>query len=72
MTDVSNRDSPATADDERKFAPLCIWCSAPWSDENVSLEIESSGYCETCYSEDRFISITCHECKREMYRKEYV
>jgi hypothetical protein len=31
---------------EPEFKPLCIWCSAPWSDKNVKLEIEGASYCE--------------------------
>jgi hypothetical protein len=30
---------------EPEFKPLCIWCSAPWSDKNVKLEIEGASYC---------------------------
>lgn len=54
------------------FKPKCIWCSAPWSDENISMEVEagidgweSSGY----YAEVEGVKlkIKCHECGKLMY-----
>jgi hypothetical protein len=69
----------AVADEKTEtpeFKPLCIWCSAPWSDDNVQIEIEAEmdGYESTgfyCTAEGT-VSIVCHACKREMYRKEGV
>jgi hypothetical protein len=56
---------------EKPFAPKCIFCSAPWSDDNVELEIEISQGCPTCgAAAEGYVSITYHVCKREMYRKE--
>jgi hypothetical protein len=52
---------------------LCPFCSAPWSEENIKIwDLDSADQCESgrfgppTYS----ISIVCHSCKREMYRKE--
>lgn len=55
------------------FRPLCIWCSAPWDDSNIQLhDLDASDHCASgrFYPEQCTISIVCHECKREMYRKE--
>lgn len=60
---------------EEKFAPKCIWCSAPWSDDNVEIyddEKDSWGsdsmgsFTDVSLS----VSIECHSCKREIYRKD--
>lgn len=52
---------------------LCPFCSTPWSEENVRVwDVDSADQCDSgrfgppTYS----ISIFCHSCKREMYRKE--
>lgn len=52
---------------------LCPFCSAPWSDDNINIyHIE----CSTMYEsgggnpESCTINITCHSCKRDMYRKD--
>jgi hypothetical protein len=55
--------------------PLCPFCSAPWSDDMVSvMDLSSSGGgCETCgYGEEvrATVDITCDECERLIYRKE--
>jgi hypothetical protein len=60
-----------SSDATPKFAPKCIWCSAPWSDDNVKLEMEGS----YCYDSDSsagypVVSISCHECGKLMYQKE--
>jgi hypothetical protein len=53
-----------------EFKPLCIWCSAPWSDKNVKLEIEGASYCSTCGSDGYpVVQIVCHECGKLMYEK---
>lgn len=70
MPDMSDRDR-GERDSNPKFAPLCIWCSAPWSDKNVQVYAVDCGGCPTCGPEiETAIRIFCHECKREMYRKE--
>jgi hypothetical protein len=52
---------------------LCPFCSAPWSEENITLvDADISDECE----DGRFgpptctIIITCHSCKRNLFRKE--
>lgn len=61
--------------DDKKFAPLCIWCREPWSDSNIKAEsIYASEGCDTCGYGSKVtgeIVITCHACKKEMYRKEF-
>ncbi len=55
------------------FRPLCIWCNAEWSDSNIRLhDLDASAHCESgrFYPENCTISIVCHSCGREMYRKE--
>lgn len=71
MTDISTgNETLSTVEIEPKFAPKCIWCNAPWSDENVNLEIEGASYCETCGDSGYpALTITCHACKRLMYEK---
>jgi hypothetical protein len=52
----------------------CIWCSAPWSEENLQVyDVRVSEGCDTCgYGAGATISIDikCHACNRLMYRKE--
>lgn len=67
-------DQPEQTTEIPVFKPLCIWCSAPWSDQNIRFEdaYMSSG-CDTCgYGSvgSATLVIICHECGREMYRKE--
>lgn len=51
---------------------LCPFCSAPWTDENIKVydlayeEYESTGP----YNHEVVIEISCHKCKRLMYKKE--
>lgn len=51
----------------------CGWCSAPWSDANLRLyDGYSSQGCSTCgHGSETTISIeiTCHKCKKLMYKK---
>jgi hypothetical protein len=58
--------------DEPKI--LCPFCSVPWSDDNLEVfDVRTMGGCSTCgYGSGAVISIsiTCHACEREMYRKE--
>lgn len=52
---------------------LCPFCSAPWSDDNVQLfDLDAGDHCESgrFYPEQCTVTISCHACKREMYRKE--
>lgn len=55
--------------EEPEFAPKCIWCSAPWSEENVALEVESSGCESGGWDYWATIKITCHVCNKLMYEK---
>jgi hypothetical protein len=52
---------------------LCPFCSAPWSEENIRVwNIDSADQCDSGrYDPPTYsISISCHACGREMYRKE--
>lgn len=53
-----------------EFEPLCIWCGAPWNDDNVRL----SALCDGCesggYDHGAKIEIVCHSCGKLMYEKE--
>lgn len=53
-----------------EFAPKCVWCSAPWSDENVKLEIRGA-YSYESDSDPGYpaVKITCHSCGKLMYEK---
>lgn len=56
-----------------KFAPKCIWCSADWSADNIRLhDLDASDQCQSgrLDPEECTVSIVCHACNREMYRKE--
>lgn len=51
----------------------CPFCHAPWAPENIrTYDLDTGNHCE----DGRFspecctIEITCHACKRLMYRKE--
>lgn len=61
--------------DEPEFAPKCIWCSAPWSDENIKMEIMGAYSYESCSDPGHpRLQIICHECGKLMYEKsgEYI
>lgn len=60
---------------EPSFAPKCIWCSAEWSDDNIRVyDFDAADQCESgrLDPESVTVSIVCHVCNREMYRKEGV
>jgi hypothetical protein len=55
---------------EPRWAPKCIWCSAPWSEENVKLETEGAYYYDSDSSPGYpVVTISCHACGRLMYEK---
>lgn len=64
------------ADDDKIPPPLCVWCSAPWTDEMMKVTAEAE--MEDGYYGDSYLSgngvvnidITCSSCKRLVYRKE--
>ena len=61
--------------DETKFAPNCIWCDAPWSDDNVRLsDVDGADQCEDGRfgPETATVIIVCHTCRREMWRKDNI
>ena len=56
--------------------PLCVFCNAPWSDEMINVyDIDA------CHGEGSYdfgpenaratVDISCSECKRLIYRKEF-
>lgn len=52
---------------------LCPFCSAPWCDENIrAYDLDAGDHCDSgrFYAECCTITITCHACGKEMYRKE--
>ncbi len=54
---------------------LCAWCSAPWSTKNIKIwDVDGRDQCESGRFESPTYSITikCHSCGKEMYRKEGV
>ncbi len=51
----------------------CVFCNAPWSEENVKLyDLDAGDHCESgrFYPEQCTVVIACHACGKEMYRKE--
>ena len=56
--------------------PLCVFCSAPWTDDMLKVFAEAElehGYYEgdvSVESIDAMIDVTCSTCKRLVYRKE--
>lgn len=65
------------ADNDDKIPPpLCVWCSAPWTDDMVKAYVQvdiENGYYEGDYSvnsADITLDITCSTCNRLVYRKE--
>lgn len=55
-------------------APLCVFCSKPWTETMINLEANSGGGgCETCGygGEGNYrLEICCEHCKRLIYVKE--
>lgn len=54
--------------------PLCVFCSAPWTDDMTQIEASSSAGCDTCgYGGGPYgtITVTCSSCKRIVYVKEF-
>lgn len=52
---------------------LCPFCSAPWNESNIRLyDVDASDQCDSGRWDppNCTISIVCHACEREMYRKE--
>ncbi len=57
--------------------PLCVFCSAPWTDEMVKVLAEAgteTGYYDEVYLRTVTVNIdvTCSTCGRLVYRKECV
>ena len=56
--------------------PLCVFCSAPWTDDMLKAQAETEiedGYYEGEYyvrGADITIDVTCSSCNRLVYRKE--
>ncbi|MBU0581471.1 MAG: hypothetical protein KKA19_09880 [Candidatus Margulisbacteria bacterium] len=57
------------------FKPICPFCRAKWSDENMRIEeLYASGGCESCGSGADIsgsIVIACHKCGKVMYKKDF-
>jgi hypothetical protein len=52
---------------------LCVFCSAPWDESNIRLyDLDAADQCASGRfdAENCTVSIVCHACGREMYRKE--
>lgn len=55
--------------------PLCVYCSAPWTEDMMSVYADADiehGYYDDMYIEhiDMVVDVTCSSCKRLVYRKE--
>ena len=56
--------------------PLCVWCSAPWTDDMLKVYVTADldfGYYPGEFSmdgADAQIDVTCSSCGRVVYRKE--
>jgi len=56
-------------------APLCVFCSKPWSSSMMNVEAYASYGCETCgYGREitGTVEIHCDHCARLVYKKEFV
>lgn len=66
----------AKSDDDVIPPPLCVFCSAPWTDEMLTAQARTeieNGYYEGEYyiqSADVTLDVACSTCKRLVYRKE--
>jgi len=55
-------------------APLCVFCSKPWTHTMIEIEASASRGCSTCGyggSIDGTITIHCEHCSRLVYSKEF-
>lgn len=75
LSEPIREPAPKSVAGEPVFAPLCVWCSAEWSPENVQVYAYSGGAgCDTCgYGSEPYgsVKIVCHECGKLMYEKEF-
>ena len=59
---------------EEPKGPICVWCNAPWSDDNVRVFDGSySAGCDTCgfgSEVEVTVEIKCHSCNKVVYKKE--
>jgi hypothetical protein len=54
--------------------PLCVFCSAPWTDDMIEVEASSSGGCDSCgygATTSGTITINCHSCGKLIYQKDF-
>ena len=55
--------------------PLCVFCSAPWTDEMVQLlDVSSTSGCPSCgygAGVEATLKIVCSSCDRLVYEKEF-
>jgi hypothetical protein len=64
---------PETPSEGTISSTLCPFCSAPWSRDNIKIyDVDAENQCESGRfdPENCTIEITCHSCKRLMYKKE--
>lgn len=60
-------------DREEYKPPLCVWCSAPWTDDMLRAYAEADVSWGEYGQVDGItihIDVTCSTCKRLVYRKE--
>lgn len=56
--------------------PLCVFCSAPWTDEMIRVYDIDASHGEGSYdfgpeNQRATVDIACEGCKRLIYRKEF-
>lgn len=62
--------------DEKPPPPLCVFCSAPWTDDMLKVFVTADldfGYYPGEFrmdGADAVIDVTCSSCSRLVYRKE--
>lgn len=69
---VIRERAPKKVEGEPVWAPLCIWCGAEWSDENIrAYDLDAGDHCASgrFYPESVTVAIICHSCGRKMYEK---
>lgn len=52
----------------------CIWCNAVWTAEMELMEISISAGCDSCgygATAEGAVEITCNNCHKVVYRKEF-